>query len=1048
MNRLTPESLNRLCSEMGRFMAVRFIDDLPAGRPVYPYHLMICGGTGCRASKSMEVKYRLIEDINTRNLQDKIVLVETGCIGFCAHGPVMVVYPGGVFYQYLNPDDMGEILDQHILKGALVDRLLYHDSNSGRVIPRMKDIPFFSMQQARVLRNKGRIAAELIEEYIGTGGYLGACIALNEMNPEDIIREIKVSGLRGRGGAGFPTGLKWEFANRSYGAEKYILCNADEGDPGAFMDCAVLESDPHSVLEGMIIAAKAIGAHQGHIYCRAEYPLAVKRLHIAIDQARIYGLLGKDILGSGFDFDLDVYRGAGAFVCGEETALMTSIEGKRGTPRPRPPFPAVSGLWKRPTVLNNVETLASVAQIIIHGGKWYAELGTLRSKGTKIFSVTGDVNNVGLVEVPVGAALGDIVFDIAGGISKGKKFKAVQLGGPSGGCIPGQHLNTPVDYESLTQLGAIMGSGGMIVMDQDKCMVDVARFFMDFCADESCGKCTPCRVGTRKMLDVLNRICEGRGKSGDIETLERWADIMKNTALCGLGQTAANPVLSTLRYFRDEYEAHIREKRCPAVVCAGIFDAPCRHACPVGMDIPDYIALIRDKRLDDAYRVLLKTNPFPSICGRVCEHRCELKCRRSMLDEPVSIKHLKRYITDHAARPPVEKAEVVRKEKIAVIGAGPSGLTAAKDLALRGYRVSVFDRFPEAGGMLRWAIPAYRLPRGILKREIQDIFDLGVEFRGNTCVGRDISWEEVADRFQAVYLAIGAQKSASSDLQGIEGVQVTGAVEYLSEYNLGRNPYTGRRVVVAGGGNAAIDAARCSARLGAEEVTILYRRLKEDMPAQAEEIAAAEQEGVKICLMGAPLRFEQTKGRLKKLICQRMTLGEFDSSARRKPVPVPGDEFVLETDHVIMAIGQQLDISGNIRNIGVGLNRRGLIEIIPGKKTGTAGTMVFAGGDAVRGPDTVIGAIADGHRAAEEIDGEIRERNGEPAYQPPQPEVLKIPGLTEEQTEPKQRVSMPEADPAERKTDFREVELGFAPGAALEEACRCLQCNLKEVEAG
>jgi NADH-quinone oxidoreductase subunit F len=671
----------------------------------------------------------------------------------------------------------------------------------------------------------------------------------------------------------------------------------------------------------------------------------------------------------------------------------------------------------------------------------------MRSKGTKIFSVTGDVNNIGLVEVPVGTALGDIVFDIAGGLSKGKKFKAVQLGGPSGGCVPGQHLNTPVDYESLTQLGAIMGSGGMIVMDEDKCMVDVARFFMDFCADESCGKCTPCRVGTRKMLDVLTRICEGNGKAGDIETLERWADIMKNTALCGLGQTASNPVLSTLRYFRHEYEAHILEKRCPAVVCAGIFDAPCKHACPVGMDIPDYIALVREGRLDDAYRVLLKTNPFPSVCGRVCEHRCELKCRRSMLDDPLSIKHLKRYITDNAARPPVQPVEAFRKEKVAVVGAGPSGLTAAKDLALLGYGVTVFDRFSEAGGMLRWAIPAYRLPRDVLRREIQDIFDLGVEFRGNTTIGRDISWEDIAGRFDAVYLAIGAQRSAGSDLRSVEGVMVTGAVDYLREYNLGGNPRTGRRVVVVGGGNAAVDAARCSMRLGAEEVTILYRRQKEAMPAQTDEILAAEREGVKIILMGAPHHFEQMKGSLKKLVCQKMTPGEFDASARRKPVPLPGGQFVLETDHVIMAIGQQIDIEGDIRRIGVGLSRKGLVEIVPGGKTGTAGTMIFAGGDAVRGPDTVVGAIADGQRAAAEIDAAIRERNGEPAFKPIHPQLFDIPGLPEAQPAYKRRVSMPEADPAERKKDFREVETGFARGEAVKEACRCLQCNLKEAQA-
>lgn len=1044
MNRLTPESLNTLRSEMVHFMAVRYMDDLPAGQPAYPCHLMFCGGSGCRASKSLEIKHRLIEGIESRRLQDKVVPVETGCIGFCAHGPIMVVYPGGIFYQHLIPDDMDEILDQHVMKGWPVERLLYIDPGSGHSIPRLKDIPFFSMQQPRVLRNKGRIAAERIEEYIGTGGYSGACKALLEMSPEQIIKEVKTSGLRGRGGAGFPTGLKWEFANRSPGPVKYILCNADEGDPGSYKDRSILESDPHAVLEGMIIAARAIGAHQGHIYCRAEYPLAVKRLNIAIEQAHDYGLLGKDILGSGFDLELDVYRGAGAFVCGEETALMTSIEGKRGAPRPRPPFPAVQGLWKKPTVLNNVETLGSIAQIITNGGAWYAEMGTLRSKGAKIFSVTGDVNNVGLVEVPVGVAVGDIVYDIAGGIPNGKKFKAVQLGGPSGGCVPGQHLNTPVDYESLTQLGAIMGSGGMIVMDQDKCMVDVARFFMDFCADESCGKCTPCRVGTRKMLEILTRICEGKGRSGDIETLEKWAEIMRNTALCGLGQTASNPVLSTLRYFRHEYEAHIREKRCPAVVCASLFDAPCQHACPVGMEIPDYVALIRDNRLEDAYKVLLRTNPFPSICGRVCEHNCELKCRRSMIDEPLGIKYLKRYITDHAPRPKVVPAPIVRREKIAVIGAGPSGLTAAKDLALRGYRVRVFDQFPEAGGMLRWAIPAYRLPREVLAREIQDIFALGVEFQGNTCIGRDISWTDIGAQYQAVYLAIGAQKSLAADLKPIAGVQVVGAVEYLRDHNLDRHPRTGRRVVVVGGGNAAFDAARCALRLGAEDVTILYRREKADMPAQADEILAAQEEGVHLNCLGAPLGFEETDGPLKKLICQRMILGEFDASARRKPVPATDDLFILETDHVILAIGQQLDLTDDMRSIGASISRRGLIEIVPGKKTRTMGAMIFAGGDAVRGPDTVIGAISDGHRAAEEIDAAIREKNAEPAFEQPSLEIMHIPRLVEAQTQSIPRVSMPEAEPALRKTDFREVELGLVPEAALLEACRCLQCNLKD----
>ncbi len=570
MDRLNPETLHELHLEMARFMEVRYKHQVEPGKPEYPYHLLICGGTGCHASKSIEIKTCLENEILRRGLQEKALVIETGCNGFCAQGPVMVVYPGGIFYQYLKPDDASEIIEQHIAKGYPIQKLMYHDQKTGEPIPFREDIPFFSLQESRVLRNKGLIAAESIDEYIGTAGYEAAAKALFQMTPAEIVAEVKTSGLRGRGGAGFPTGLKWEFAASAAGDIKYILCNADEGDPGAFMDRSVLEADPHAVLEGMIIAAKAIGAHQGYIYCRAEYPLAVKRLNIGIDKARQYGLLGKDILGSGYDFDLEIYRGAGAFVCGEETALMTSIEGKRGMPRPRPPFPAIQGLWKKPTVLNNVETLASVPQIILNGGMWYAGLGTARSKGTKIFAVTGDINNVGLVEVPMGTSLETIINDIAGGITKGKKFKAAQLGGPSGGCIPAQHMSSPVDYETVTQLGAIMGSGGMIVMDEDKCMVDVARFFMEFCHEESCGKCTPCRVGTEKMLEVLTGICEGNGKTGDIEILEGWADIIQNTALCGLGQTCPNPVLSTLRYFRNEYEAHILDKKCVAGVCRSL----------------------------------------------------------------------------------------------------------------------------------------------------------------------------------------------------------------------------------------------------------------------------------------------------------------------------------------------------------------------------------------------------------------------------------------------------------------------------------------------
>jgi len=498
---------------------------------VFRSHLLICGGTGCQASGQPAVKKALLEELDKRGLTEEIKVVETGCNGFCALGPIMVVYPEGIIYVSLKPQDIPELVEEHLIKGRTLERLLYHEPSTDEIIPTMQDIPFFAHQELRVLKNRGLIDPEKIDEYIARDGYAGMAKALTEMKPEQIIQEILDSGLRGRGGAGFPTGLKWKFAAQSKSDIKYVLCNADEGDPGAFMDRSVLEADPHAVLEGMVIAAKAIGSKQGYIYCRAEYPLAIHRLNVAIDQAHKNGLLGKDILGTGFDFDLEIYQGAGAFVCGEETALMTSIEGKRGMPRPRPPFPAVAGLWQKPSILNNVETLANVGQILLRGGKWYASIGTEKSKGTKVFALTGDVNNVGLVEVPMGTKLGTIVYDIGGGIPKGKKFKAAQLGGPSGGCIPIQHLNAPVDYEKVVELGAIMGSGGLIVMNEDKCAVDMARFFMDFCQDESCGKCTPCREGTKRMLDILTNITQGKGKEGDIELLEEMAEVIKNAAL-------------------------------------------------------------------------------------------------------------------------------------------------------------------------------------------------------------------------------------------------------------------------------------------------------------------------------------------------------------------------------------------------------------------------------------------------------------------------------------------------------------------------------------
>lgn len=559
---------------------------------MYRSHVLVCGGTGCTSSGSETLISLLQEELKKNGLENEVAIVKTGCHGLCAQGPVMVIYPDATFYSMVKPEDIPEIVSEHLLKGRVVTRLLYVED--GGKAKALKDTDFYRLQHRVALRNCGIINPESIDEYIGTGGYEALGRVLTEMSPDDVIETILASGLRGRGGAGFPTGMKWKFASGNRGnVQKYVCCNADEGDPGAFMDRSVLEGDPHAVLEAMAIAGYAIGSNQGYIYIRAEYPIAVQRLNIAIKQAREYGLLGKNIFDSGFDFDIEIRLGAGAFVCGEETALMTSIEGHRGEPRPRPPFPAVKGLFGKPTILNNVETYANIPRIILKGADWFSKIGTEKSKGTKVFALGGKINNTGLVEVPMGTTLREIVEDIGGGIPNGKKFKAAQTGGPSGGCIPAELIDTPIDYDSLIAIGSMMGSGGLIVMDEDNCMVDIAKFFLEFTVDESCGKCTPCRVGTKRLLEILTKITDGNGTMEDLDRLESLAEAIKAGSLCGLGQTAPNPVLSTLKYFRDEYEAHIIDKTCPAHVCKGLAKYEidpekckgcglCARQCPVG----------------------------------------------------------------------------------------------------------------------------------------------------------------------------------------------------------------------------------------------------------------------------------------------------------------------------------------------------------------------------------------------------------------------------------------------------------------------------------
>ena len=556
-------------------------------------HILCCGGTGCTSSGSEAIIAEMEKQLKAYGLENEYKVVKTGCFGLCALGPIMIVYPEGAFYSRVKAEDIEEIVKEHLLKGRIVKRLLYQETVEEDNIKSLNEVDFYKKQMRVALRNCGVINPENIDEYIAFDGYKALGKVLTEMSRDEVIDEIKRSGLRGRGGGGFPTGMKWQFAKASENDQKYVACNADEGDPGAFMDRSILEGDPHSVIEAMAIAGYAIGADQGYIYIRAEYPIAVKRLQIAIDQAKEYGLLGENIFDTGFNFDLEIRLGAGAFVCGEETALMTSIEGKRGEPRPRPPFPAVKGLWEKPTLLNNVETYANIPQIINNGADWFASIGTEKSKGTKVFALGGKINNTGLVEIPMGTTLREIIEDIGGGIPNGKKFKAAQTGGPSGGCIPASLMDTPIDYDSLIAIGSMMGSGGLIVMDEDNCMVDIAKFFLEFTVDESCGKCTPCRIGTKRLLEMLTKITEGKATMEDLDKLEELCYSIKASSLCGLGQTAPNPVLSTLRYFRDEYEAHVRDKVCPAGVCKAlskyIIDPEkckgcslCSRQCPVG----------------------------------------------------------------------------------------------------------------------------------------------------------------------------------------------------------------------------------------------------------------------------------------------------------------------------------------------------------------------------------------------------------------------------------------------------------------------------------
>jgi NADH-quinone oxidoreductase subunit F len=1042
VKKMTPEDLRAIKHRVGEEKRLR--KDGYAGR--ITVHMGTCG----LSSGAQSILDRLLQKISECGRSD-IAVNSSGCIGLCSREPLVTVELLGqepVIYQRVDEQKVQQILKQHILGGkvqvdlalargkAVNEEPMPNKSGLEGILPHVSQLKFFALQQSLVLRNKGLIDPDRIDDYIWRDGYFAAAKALLEMTPSEMISEVKISGLRGRGDGGFPAGIMLEFCANSREDVRYVLCTADEADPAAFVSRGVMEADPHAVLEGMIIAAKAIGAHQGYIYCRAEYSLALRKIDLAIDQARVRGLLGKDILNSGFDFDIEVHQGAGASVCGEKTGWMGAIEGGRGTPRPS--SLAALGLWKKPTFHNNVETYINLPRIILLGGEAYADIGTESSKGTKLFSLMGKVNNAGLVEVPMGTSVGEIVFDIGGGIPRGKKFKAVQLGGPSGACIPAEHLNIPIDYDALAKVGAIMGSAGMTVIDEDTCMVDTVRSFMSFCQEEDRDKDTGCRAETKHMTEILQRICQGKGREGEIELLEDLAQKIREIASCTLGKTAPNLILSTIRYFRHEYEAHVLDKRCPAAVCSGLFRSPCQHLCPVAMDAPAYIALIRAGRIDDAYRVLKRTNPFPSVCGRVCGHDCQTRCRRGQLDEPVAIMHLKRFITDHAKRPKAEPLPIIRKEKVAIIGAGPSGLTAALELKKRGYGVTVYEALPKAGGMLRWGIPAYRLPRNELDREIEDILQTGVRLQTNTRVGSDLTFEELDRNFDVIYLATGAQKSSSLNIPGEDAEGVFGAVEFLRAQNLGRGIKVGKKLAVIGGGISALDAARTAIRLGAKKVTLYYRRERSDMPVQVWNIKAAEEEGVRIMDQVAPVRVITQYGKVTGLELTQTRPGKFDSSARRQPKPILGSEFIEKAETVIFAIGRLVDLDFLSKESGIERNQT---TVKVDRNLRSTHAKVWAGGDVVTGPAMVVDAIEAGQTAARAIDTSIRVTHGEKPWIAPAEEMIDIPIRADEEPVVQPQIPMPEALPKVRRTDFREAELGYTPELARAEACRCLRCD-------
>ncbi len=1015
-------------------------------------------GLGAGAGKTMAAAKAYIAE---KNLDADVV--EVGCLGMCSEEPMLdVQLPGKarVSFCRVTADRVSSLLDA-VLAGKVTESLTLGQFRSGTSeawaeVPFLDHHPFFAPQLRWVLANSGVIDPGNIDEYIARGGYTALEETLRTKKPEEVCELVIKGGLRGRGGGGFPAGLKWKFAREAQGEHKYLICNADEGDPGAFMDRAVAESDPYRLLEGMVIAAYAIGASKAYIYIRAEYPLAIERLKAAIPKATEYGLLGENILGSGFGLEIVLKLGAGAFVCGEETALMHSIEGKRGMPRPRPPFPVAQGLFGMPTVINNVETLACVPGLMAMGADAFAAVGTAKSKGTKVFALSGMVNRTGLVEVPMGTTIRQIVFDVGGGIPGNKRCKAVQIGGPSGGCIPEPKMDIIVDYDAIKELGAIMGSGGLVVLDENTCMVDLAKFFMEFIQNESCGKCIPCREGTKRMLEILQAITRPRRRESGSDALVRFQGVMqlrdlaetiRISSLCGLGQTAPNPVLSTMRWFRGEYEAHIYDRACPAGTCKELVGAPCQTGCPVGTEVWRYVAHIARGETELAYQAIRDANPFPSVCARVCSHPCEAVCRCGATGgEPIAVRAIKRYVVDHvdpASYPVTVKPANERSKKVAVVGAGPSGLTAAHYLSLKGHKVTVFEKEAEPGGMLLNGIPAYRLPREVVRKEIASLLNANIDIKCNVALGKDVTVDGLmAGGFDAVYVSIGAYKSQRLGVTGEDVAGVIPGMAFLKANNLRDEKLARGKVGVIGGGNTAMDAARVALRQpDVEKVTILYRRTKDEMPAFAEEIHAAIEEGIEIRELVAPVALLSREGKLGGVRLIRNQLGDQDASGRPRPVPIAGSEFEIALDTLIVAISEQPEAESFQ---GLRTTKWGTIETNP-ESTAAGKPGIFSGGDVARGPTGVIEAIADGKRAALMIERHLTGRQMKMIKKVKLPSLYIEPLVVDEDDDAGSTMARAEQEKvsaAKRRTSFVEVEMGLSLQAATDEARRCLRCDL------